>query len=135
MFHLALDQIDQFLEHLVDDLQVPPSRYEQAETSYKSLGAWMNREQSTVRDGDPDVYVQGSFRLGTAIKPASDEEDYDIDMVCRLRYERSGLTPAELKQRVGKEVNAYAKGHGMTKPEDGRRCWKLIYADGRGRWR
>lgn len=122
--------IEQLLEDLVEELQVPPSRYEQAERSYKSLGEWLHRPESTVRDDDPDVYVQGSFRLGTAIKPASDEEDYDIDMVCRLDYEKSSLSQAELKRRVGVEINAYAKRHGMSKPDNGRRCWTLVYADG-----
>ena len=122
--------IDRLLKDLVEELQVPPNRYEQAERSYKSLGDWLHRLESTVRDGDPDVYVQGSFRLGTAIKPVSDEEDYDIDMVCRLDYEKRSLTQAELKRRVGSEVKAYAKRHGMSKPDDGRRCWTLVYADG-----
>jgi hypothetical protein len=122
--------VDQLLEDLVEELQVPPGRYEQAERSYKSLGEWLHRPESTVRDDSPDVYVQGSFRLGTAIRPASDEEDYDIDMVCRVNYEKSALTQAELKRRVGVEVKAYARRYGMSKPEDGRRCWTLVYADG-----
>ncbi|GHF01464.1 hypothetical protein GCM10016455_23020 [Aliiroseovarius zhejiangensis] len=122
--------VDQLLEDLVEELQVPPGRYEQAERSYKSLGEWLHRPDSTVRNDSPDVYVQGSFRLGTAIRPASDEEDYDIDMVCRLEYEKSALTQAELKRRVGVEVKAYARRYGMSKPEDGRRCWTLVYADG-----
>lgn len=122
--------VEQLLEDLVEELQVPPSRYEQAERSYKSLGEWLHRLDSTVRNDSPDVYVQGSFRLGTAIKPASDEEDYDIDMVCRLDCEKSALTQAELKRRVGIEIKAYARRYGMSKPEDGRRCWTLVYADG-----
>ncbi|SDJ35120.1 hypothetical protein [Salipiger marinus] len=60
--------LDDLLEDLVEELQVPPGRYEQAERSYKSLGEWLHRPESTVRESDPDVYVQGSFRLGTAIK-------------------------------------------------------------------
>ena len=122
--------IDHLLEDLVEELQVPPNRYEQAERSYKSLGEWLHRPDSTVCDGDPDVYVQGSFRLGTAIKPASDEEDYDIDMVCCLDYEKFALTQAELKRCVGVEIKAYAKRYNMSAPEDGRRCWTLVYADG-----
>lgn len=122
--------LDNLLEDLVEELQVPPSRYEQAERSYKALGEWFHRPESTLREGDPDVYVQGSFRLGTAIKPASDEEDYDIDMVCRLDYEKSSISQAEFKRRVGVEIKAYAKRHGMSKPDDCRRCWTLVYADG-----
>ena len=30
--------VDQLLEDLVEELQVPPGRYEQAERSYKALG-------------------------------------------------------------------------------------------------
>lgn len=122
--------INQLLEDLVEELQVPPSRYEQAERSYRSLGDWLHRPESTVREHDPEVYVQGSFRLGTAIKPASDQEDYDIDMVCRLGFEKSSLSQAELKRRVGVEVKAYATRFSMSKPEEGRRCWTLAYADG-----
>ncbi len=81
-------------------------------------------------DGDPDVYVQGFFRLGTAIKPASDAEDHDIDMVCCLDYEKFALTQAELKRCVGVEIKAYAKRYNRSAPEDGRRCWTLVYADG-----
>ncbi len=33
--------IDELLEHLVEELQVPQSRYESAERSYKSLGTWL----------------------------------------------------------------------------------------------
>lgn len=122
--------LDQLLDDLVEELQVPPTRYDQAERSYKSLGAWLHRPESTVRDDDPEVYVQGSFRLGTAIKPASDEEDYDIDMVCRLDCERSSLSQAQLKEKVGVEIKAYAKRYNMSKPDNGRRCWTLVYADG-----
>lgn len=117
------------LEDLVQELQVPSSRYEEAERRYKSLGQWLHRQGSTVRNHNPDVYIQGSFRLGTAIKPASEEEDYDIDMVCCLNYEKSELTQAELKSQVGREIKAYAQSHRMSIPKEGRRCWTLAYAD------
>ncbi len=88
-----------------------------------------HRADSSVRDADPDVYVQGSFRLGTAIKPASEEEDYDIDMVCRLKYEMSDLSQADLKNKLGVEIKAYAKRYRMSRPKNGRRCWTLHYSE------
>ncbi|MCZ3030519.1 hypothetical protein NYY88_19625, partial [Acinetobacter baumannii] len=60
---------EEFLEDLAEELAVPPSRYEDAERSYNSLGKWLHRDASTVRGYDPQVYVQGSFRLGTTIRP------------------------------------------------------------------
>lgn len=124
--------VEQFLEALVEELAIPEPRYEQAEKSYKSLGTWFHRPESEVRVFDPAVYVQGSFRLGTAIRPITDAEEYDVDSVCELRLlSKSQLTQCQLKQLLGSEVRAYHKAHGMTKPvREGRRCWILDYADG-----
>lgn len=44
----------------------------------------MHRDASTVRSYDPKVYVQGSFRLGTTIRPSNENEEYDIDSVCEF---------------------------------------------------
>lgn len=126
------DQIESFLQALVEELAIPESRYAQAETSYKSLGDWFHRDDSRIRGFDPVVYVQGSFRLGTAIRPVNDAEEYDVDSVCELRkLSKAHLSQFELKQLLGHEVHAYHDARGMAKPvREGRRCWILDYADG-----
>lgn len=125
-------QAEQYLEALAKALEIPPTRYEQAEKSYKSLGDWLHREGSSVRDYDPDVFVQGSFRLGTVIKPQSDDEEYDVDCACSLTtLDKSDLSQATLKDLVGREIKLYRKNKGITKEvHEGRRCWRLEYADG-----
>lgn len=125
-------QAEQFLETLAKELEIPPSRYEQAEKSYKSLGEWLHRAESTVRDYAPDVFVQGSFRLGTVIKPQSNDEEYDIDCACSLTaLEKSSLSQATLKGGVGSEIKLYRKSKGISKEvHEGQRCWRLEYADG-----
>lgn len=123
--------IEKFLAALVEEMAIPEPRYEQAETSYRSLGEWLHRPASKVRQFDPTVYVQGSFRLGTAIRPVSDAEDYDVDTVCELRLNKSQLSQYQLKQLLGEEVKAYHDAKNMNKPvREGRRCWILDYADG-----
>lgn len=121
---------EELLEDLAASLQVPPSRYEAAERSYMSVGEWLHRAASRLRRANPNVYVQGSFRLGTAIRPMSDMEDYDVDLVCELSLSKTQLTQAQLKALLGDELRSYAEAHGMTKPEEGRRCWTQDYADG-----
>lgn len=125
-------QSEEYLEDLAEELSVPTSRYEQAERSYKSLGDWLHREDSTVREHDPQVYVQGSFRLGTTIRPSNEDEEYDIDSVCELRKLGKGeLSQQRLKQLLGAEIEAYRRAKSMNKPlREGRRCWALDYADG-----
>lgn len=121
--------IEELLEDLAESLQIPPSRYEAAERSYKSVGDWLHRDASSLRHADPQVYVQGSFRLGTTIRPISEAEDYDIDLVCELSLSKSRLTQAQLKVALGRELAAYAEAHSLDEPEEGRRCWTLNYAD------
>lgn len=125
-------EAEEYLQDLADELEVPDSRYEQAEARYKSLGDWLHRPKSTVRDYGPQVYVQGSFRLGMAIKPANDQEEYDVDAVCEFRQLNTGSgTQEQLKTALGVEVEAYRQAYGMLKPmRERRRCWTLDYADG-----
>jgi hypothetical protein len=125
-------QAQDYLEALADELEISETRYRDAEKSYKSLGAWFCRPESSIQQFSPAVYVQGSFGLGTVIKPLTDEEEYDVDSVCELKLLNKGqLSQAELKRRVGIEVEAYRRSQNMVKPlREGRRCWVLDYADG-----
>ena len=121
---------EHLLEDLAESLQVPTSRYEAAERSYKSVANWLHRASSSVLPADPEVYVQGSFRLGTAIRPVSDSEEYDVDLVGELARSKTSVTQAQLKNQFGHELHTYAQANGMTEPQDKRRCWTLEYADG-----
>ena len=123
---------DSFLQRISDELAISETRYQQAQESYNALGRWLHREQSKVRGLDPSVYVQGSFRLGTAIKPSSSSEEYDVDAVCELKaLSTSGLTQAKLKALVGEEIRDYHRAQNFSKPvHEGRRCWTLQYSEG-----
>jgi hypothetical protein len=122
-------QVEEALEDLAESLQVPEGRYEAAQRSFKSVGDWLHRPESTVRAANPQVYIQGSFRLGTVIRPISNAEDYDVDLVCELSLSKSKYTQHDLKTRLGYEITAYAKSHSLKDPTEGRRCWTLQYAD------
>jgi hypothetical protein len=125
-------EAERYLEALAESLSVSESRYEQAEKSYESLGGWLCRPASTVRPFGPQVYVQGSFALGTTIRPTTEAEDYDVDSVCEFHSLTAlKLTQRELKRRIGVEIEAYRVSQNMTnKLREGRRCWTLNYADG-----
>lgn len=125
-------QADTYLEALAKALEIPRSRYEQAEKSYKSLGEWLHRDASTVRHFRPDVFVQGSFRLGTVVMPMSDEEQYDVDCACSLTIlDKSKLSQAQLKALLGNEIKLYRASKGIQKEVDEKqRCWRLEYAEG-----
>ena len=120
------------VEKLADELAVPQDRFDRAERRYKDLGEFLHRAESKVREFDPDVYIQGSFALGTPIKPASTDEDYDLDIVVAFRdLSKRQISQADLRRLLKEELKAYRKARGIQNAVDeSRRCCTLIYADG-----
>jgi hypothetical protein len=129
---IVTPQAEETLEDLAESLAIPESTYEKTERSYKSLGEFLNRPASSIRQFDPQVHVQGSFGLGTVIPPTNDIEDYDVDAVCEFRkLNKPQTTQQNLKKLLGDEMVVYAREHNMNKPVvEHRRCWRLEYADG-----
>jgi hypothetical protein len=120
------------LKSILEKIELPESAYEKAEKRYKDLGEWLHREDSSCVEYDPHLFSQGSFRLGTAIKPDTDEE-YDLDMGCSLRQgvSKSQVTQEQLKNYMGIELEEYRKARGIKEElSEKKRCWRLEYADG-----
>ena len=79
---------------------------------------------------NPVIYTQGSFRIGTVIKPITDEEKYDIDLVCELNFTKKQVSQKQLKDLIGIEIKSYARANNMKHPaKESRRCWTLKYAE------
>jgi len=119
------------LRAIVREISIPQTYDDKARGRYRSIGEWLDRPESGVHGLRPKVSAQGSFALGTVIRPVGDGDAYDVDVVCELEGGDSRqLSQAELKNLVGLEIKAYAKRHQMKQaPEDGRRCWTMEYAD------
>ncbi len=125
-----LQNHDDVLESIAQKIDITESLEEKARTRYQSVGEWLDREDSTIRRYSPEVYPQGSFLLGTVIRPVGDADAFDIDLVCKLRADKRHFTMASLKNIVGNELFEYSKYHRMQKyPKDGHRCWTLEYSD------
>lgn len=119
------------LLELVKLLDIPDSYYDKAVGRYQSLGEWFERPESTIRGFAPKVSPQGSFRLGTVIRPLAQNEEYDIDLVCQLPLlDKASISQRALKHLVGNEVKSYAVANGIKAPvKEGKRAWRLDYAD------
>ena len=122
--------LNDILRNLTEWLDIPETYYERAESRYKAIGKWLSRPESTILTYDPNVFSQGSFSLGTVIKPITNEDDYDIDLVCKLSTSKTNISQKKLKGLVGKELDSYVAAHRMSSPlAERRRCWRLDYAD------
>ncbi|MCA9470113.1 MAG: nucleotidyltransferase [Nitrospira sp.] len=106
-------------------LDIPDQAYEDATIRYEDVGTWLGEDDSELKDYAPEIYPQGSFRLGTVVQPISGLDEYDIDLVCHLNLPKERITQKDLKKMVG---NRLAKREDLKKiliPS--RRCWVLKY--------
>ena len=118
-----------FLEKVANNIDIPPSKYHDAVERYQAVGRWLEGGEYPCSD-EPSIYPQGSFRLGTVVRPIRDgvEASYDIDLVCELSIEKHRTNPCTVKKVVGnrlREHNTYKR----LLDVEGRRCWTLEYSE------
>lgn len=114
--------IDSYLLKISENLDISATMKEKAESSYLAVGQWLgnSNEISEVK-----IMPQGSFYLGTVIRPVSDKDEYDIDLVCLL-INKNDKSEYEIKKIVGDRLREHKTYNLMLKPE-GKRCWTLNY--------
>jgi hypothetical protein len=121
-------QFSEILETLGETLDISETQYNVAISSYRAVGDWLAKPESTLVPYKPVIRPQGSFMLGTMIKPINEKDDLDIDLVCELTGKRPEWTQYNLKQTIGNRLKENETYKNMLDSE-GRRCWTLIYAD------
>lgn len=127
-----MDNEDISLIAAVELLELPLGAYEKAKARYDSLGKWLGRDESTLAQNDPHIFVQGSFGLGTAIRPLLEGEGYDLDLSCKLRkgVSRGSHSQVQFKEMVRVELEGYREAKQIQEPlEEKHRCWRLYYQD------
>jgi hypothetical protein len=130
MFETSEDILSQLLEGTVDELDITVALHEAADAQYQRVGQFLS-DQSDDGPTEWDVYPQGSFLLGTVVRPRG-ADHHDLDMVCRLDIGRASISQAELKARVGDVLHRYLDAEAgepgaPTACHDRRRCWTLEY--------
>ena len=126
------DSNSKILEEILERIELPQNAYETARRRYEDLGEWLGREGSSLEFNDVHVFAQGSFRLGTAIKPFHEHEEYDLDLACKIREGFSKYTHSQfdLKEAVRKELELYRTARKIEKELDEKhRCWTIEYKD------
>ena len=123
-------ELNKVLRGLADELDVPPTKYQEAKDRYDAVGAWLGESGSELAPFKPVIYPQGSFALGTAVRPRG-ADDYDVDSVCVLQLVAGQITQQQVKGVVGDRLkHPGSRYKNMIDPKDGgRRCWTIKYAD------
>lgn len=127
IFMLDESSFENFLVNVAANLDIPEYYFKEAVDKYEDVAEWLGEEGSNLLSFSPEAYVQGSFRLGTMIKPTSEDDHYDIDFVCKLTINKDSISKKELKNIIGDQLK---KRTDLKKiiSEKGR-CWTLNYSD------
>ena len=121
---------EEALQKAAQKLDISPSKYKQAMERFDSVKSYLLEGEYKGASGQPEIYLQGSFKLGTEIRPYRDskDSDYDIDIVCRLEHDKENTTAETVKHQVGDHLKANGTYEKMLDNE-GKRCWTLNYAE------
>lgn len=107
------------------DLDLSPTMEKNARDKYDALSKYLDEHGL-----NSDFYPQGSFLIGTTIRPYRDgkEHDYDLDVLAVLKRKKEDTDAKSVKNDVGnciKESRIYSD---KLEKED-RNCWTLKYAE------
>ena len=116
-------EFDFYLDNIARNLSITDSMFNKAVSSYQAVGTWLDEG---LQEYSVTILPQGSFNLGTVIKPTSDKDDYDIDLVCLVENKKKIASPKDLKQTIGKRLKENKIYCGKLS-EEGKRCWTLEY--------
>lgn len=109
-------------DSLAEELNITETMLEKAEKAYNALGEYI---KSANEEWEVSVYPQGSFELGTVIKPLNEQEQYDVDLVVLVKQ------PIYDAEKLRSEVWALLENHGRYegKIENKKPCIRIQYAD------
>ncbi len=116
---------DDLLFEICDELQLSPTRHKLAEQRYKTIGELLAAEGSPFAQADPDIYPQGSMRLGTTVKPI--DGPFDLDFVLQLSKPFHFVDPMDLLDQLFTFFKGSDRYKDMTEKKN--RCIRITYAD------
>jgi hypothetical protein len=119
--------MDDLLWQICEELQLSPTRYQQAVDRYEAVCRWLEAAGSVVAQYRPSMYAQGSMRIGTTVMPFGHAE-HDLDFVCEFNVPSSTF---ESPLRLLKLVIARLKQNDVYAQlmEAKNRCVRLNYAN------
>lgn len=116
-----------FLEQIAQALDITEAQYQQVVARYTAVSNHLAKEDSPLARFQPDILPQGSFLLGTMIRPIIESDELDVDLVCRLKGKVEDWAQKNVKEAVGDQIVTNEDYKRML-DDEGKRCWTLIYS-------
>lgn len=122
------NKINDLLENIGQVLDITEAQHELVEKRYTSVANQLSQEGSQLSLYRPEILPQGSFLLGTMIRPIMEDDELDVDLVCRLTGKKSDWVQKNLKEVVRDQLLYNNDDYKRMLDEEGNRCWTLVYS-------
>jgi hypothetical protein len=112
------------LSNIAASLDLTETQHKLAKDRYKTVSNMLAESDHPLL-AKAAIYSQGSFRIGTSVKPIGRDE-FDIDLVCHIPIHSSQASSHEIYELVGKRLSEHETYKKILEPKN--RCWRLNYA-------
>ncbi|OPJ55706.1 nucleotidyltransferase domain-containing protein [Clostridium oryzae] len=114
------------LVKLVKGLDITPTMFKNATEKYENLGHYLQEVGLEV-----DIFPQGSFSIGTIVRPYRNLQDgsYDLDFICRVNKQKENTNAKTIKYDVYKALCKNETYKKLLCKEEYDKCWTLEYAE------
>ncbi len=112
----------EWLKKLGAAIDLTERQYQDAVNYYQEVGQFLSDAGGSLGIYKPALVPQGSFRIGTVIRPERNGGEFDVDATCRLQIalpERQSF----IKQLVENRLLDSSKYRNLLKEKH--RCWRL----------
>lgn len=120
------NQIDDLLNRIAEKLQLDDTRIASAERSYNAISEWIEGDLVFFKNIPFNIYPQGSYRIGTGIKPLKGEE-FDLDIVVHMNAPYEMFNPIDTLNQLERRLRE--NGLYKTMLERKNRCVRINYAN------
>ncbi len=120
-------QLDDLLTRICEALQLSQSQHDIAAERYAAVGGWLAAPGSSLAKFRPEIYSQGSLRIGTTTKPLKRQE-YDLDAVAEFQVAAATFPqPVVLLDLLERRLREHSQYKTMLERKN--RCIRLNYAN------
>ncbi len=126
------ERLSEIFGYIGEELDIPENIFLTARRRYSMLADWLKDDHLERFASDASIYHQGSLRLGTAVRPVKDNDEYDVDLVYCRDIKKESTTQEKLKNELEEQLRRYlrhlqAQKESLPELVAGRRCWTLDY--------
>lgn len=125
----VLADYDALLMDVARRIQLSKTKHEAAETNFRALCQYVDREGSPLENKVIECYPSGSFATGTAIASRVAKDQHDVDVVMELDV-APNTAPSVILPLLFKAINGEEGSRYHGKVTQNSRCITVEYGDG-----